>query len=149
MAPTTRNSAAALAQLPAVISDSSDTSYTWDGSPLTKTVWLQFLQTPLEKDKAVQSLCERGWVISQGKVAVENATHARYLVHFPDIFFDWDAPAPPFSIAAYEARRLDLMKALDAWHANRSEGEAPPFTLSFYDPSKPADKPLSFDAIVT
>ena len=144
MAPTTRNSAAALAQLPAVISDSSDTSYTWDGSPLTKTVWLQFLQTPLEKDKAVQSLCERGWVISQGKVAVENATHARYLVHFPDIFFDWDAPAPPFSVAAYEARRLDLMKALDAWHVNRSEGEAPPFTLSFYDPSKPSDKPPTF-----
>ena len=143
MAPTTRNTAAA-AQLPAVISDMTDTSFTWDGSPLTKTVWLQFLQSSLEEDKNILSLLERGWVLSQGKVAVENATHARYLVHFPDIFFDWDAPAPAFTIIAYEARRIALMQALDTWYATRAEGEVAHFKLNCYDPSTPEPKPPTF-----
>ena len=143
MAPTTRNTAAA-AQLPAVISDMTDTSFTWDGSPLTKTVWLQFLQSSLEEDKNILSLLERGWVLSQGKVAVENATHARYLVHFSEIFFDWDAPAPAFTIEAYEARRIALMQSLDTWYASRAEGEVAPFKLNCYDPSKPDPKPSTF-----
>ena len=148
MAPTTRNAAATM-QLPTVISDNStDTEFFWDGSPLTKHVWLQFLQNVLEEDKSIQSLFERGWVLSQGKVAVESAMHARYLISFPDIFFDWTSPAPPFSAKEYEERRIELMRILDAWHSTRNADESPPFTLSFYDPSKPSDIPPSFDAII-
>ena len=84
---------------------------------------------------------------SSGKVAVESATHARYISLYPDLFFEWDDPAPPFNEDLYEARRLSIMQILDKWHASKSIGEVPPFTVSFYDPSTPTSKPNAFAAI--
>ena len=144
--PATRAATGAVDQnLPSVISDTSDKQFEWDGNPLTRPVWLSTIPAHLEDDKTIRDLFEKGWVLmSNGRVAVESAIHARYISLFPNVFFEWDNPAPPFSPANYELRRLKLMKDLDDWYANRSPGERPPYTLSFYDPAIPSVKPLSF-----
>ena len=135
--PTTRASSnASDLQLPSVISDRSDKEFIWDGNPLTRPVWLVTLPAHLEEDKSIRDLFEKGWVLTgNGRVAVQSAAHARYISLFPGIFFDWDRPAPLFSVDAYEARRAELMDTLDKWHKSKSSGEAAPFSLSFYDPA--------------
>ena len=139
---TAQKAAAATAalQLPAVLSDTTGNS--WDGSPLTRPVWLSTLPSLLDNDKSIRDLFEKGWVVSSsGKVAVQSAIHARYISTFPEIFFEWEEPAPPFTPGSYEIRRLKLMKTLDDWYASKSAGESPPFTLSFYDPAIPTTVP--------
>ena len=110
------------------LSDTSDSkdSLKWDTSPLTKMVWLNSLMRILQADKAVRELFDFGWVLIQSKTAVISVTQAKYLVQYPDIFFDSASPAPPFTIHAYETRRHELIDILDKWHASSTAGEEPP-----------------------
>ena len=130
---TTTTPAAGDQQLPSVISDTSVKTFEWDGNPLTRPVWLSTLPAQLQEDKTIRDLFEKSWVLtSSGKVAVESATHARYISLYPDLFFEWDDPAPPFNEDLYEARRLSIMQILDKWYASKSSGEVPPFTKGTY-----------------
>ena len=45
-------------------------TFVWDGSPLTRGIWLHLLAETLQENKSTRELCERGWVLSHGKVAV-------------------------------------------------------------------------------
>ena len=106
------------------LSDTTDSkdSLKWDTSPLTKMVWLNSLMRILQADKAVRELFDFGWVLIQSKTAVISVTQAKYLVQYPDIFFDSSSPAPPFTMHAYETRRHELIDILDKWHVSSTEG---------------------------
>ena len=128
-----------------MLSYNGSNEHSWDGSPLTRPVWLSTLPSLLEDDKSIRDLFEKGWVVSSsGKVVVQSAIHARYISVFPEIFFEWEEPAPPFSPGVYELRRMKLMKTLNEWYASKSAGELPPFTLSFYDPATPSTVPKTW-----
>ena len=81
-------------------------------------------------------------MLIQSKTAVISITQAKYLVQYPDIFFDPASPAPPFTIHAYETRRHELIDILDKWYASSSAGEEPPFQLQSYIPV--TDRPIDY-----
>ena len=52
--------AAAALQLPAVLSYNGSNEHSWDGSPLTRPVWLSTLPSLLDHDKSIRDLFEKG-----------------------------------------------------------------------------------------
>jgi hypothetical protein len=143
-----RSAASALKSLQLDFSEQNDSSkISWDTTPMSETMWLVALPRLLRQTKPIRELFEFGWVLVQSKTAVQSALHARYLSKYPDVSFEWTHPAPPFSIAAYEARRSQMISENDRWYALNGdvapEDAEPPHHLASYILIK--DRPDDYD----